>query len=147
MAGKSLFDHVNAIFTQPHDYYDKLSDADRKSFGSYMINRFLSMAPQYLDLVNLFQTYYIPGLTDNRATWLFYSYAIPKKKQFHKYIKKTKGEEYESWLIDLLVKHFQVSTRQAEEYLEIYYSTKERKEELKQLCEMYGVDQKRMKKL
>ena len=147
MAAKSLFDHINAIYTSNHDYWDKLSDSDRKSFSTFMTNRFLSMDPGVLDLVNLFQMYYIPELTDNKATWLFYSYAIPKKKQFHKYIKKTKGEEYESWLIDLVVKHFQVSTRQAEEYLEIYYSTKERKEELKQLCEMYGVDKKKVGKL
>lgn len=147
MAAKSLFDHINAIYTSNHDYWDTLTESDKKSFSSYMVNRFLSMAPQYLELVNLFQMYYIPELTDNKATWLFYSYAIPKKKQFHKYIKKTKGEEYESWLIDLLVKHFQVSTRQAEEYLEIYYSTKEHKEELKQLCELYGCDPKKVKRI
>lgn len=147
MAAKSLFDHINAIYTSPHNYWSTLTESDKKSFSSFMVNRFLSMSTDYLELVNLYQTYYIPELTDDKATWLFYSYAIPKKKQFHKYIKKTKDEEYEPWLIELLVKHFQVSTRQAEDYLEIYYSTKENKEELKLLCEMYGVLPKLIKKL
>jgi len=147
MAAMSLFDHVTAIYVQSPKYWDSLTESDKKSFSSYMVNRFLSMNTEILDLVNLFQMYYIPELADNKATWLFYSYAIPKKKQFHKYIKKAKGEEYEEWLIDLMVKHFQVSTRQAEEYLEIYYSTKERKEELKQLCELYGTDPKKVKRI
>jgi len=147
MAAKSLFTHLAAIYTEPHSYWDTLTESDKKTFSTFMINRLISMSPDYLELVNLYQTYYIPELTDDKATWLFYSYAIPKKKQFHKYIKKTKIEEYEPWLIELVVKHFQVSTRQAEDYLEIYYSTKENKEELKLLCEMYGVLPKLIKKL
>lgn len=138
---KSLFDHVDNIYTnQKIDYFDTLTDADKKSYNNYMVNRFLSMNPHQLPIINEIQKYNI----DNETHYLFCSQLLPRGKQFNKYIKKTKDVKYEEWLVDMVTKHFNVSKSEAEEYLEIYY--KQNKSALRMLCETYGVDSKRLKK-
>ena len=138
---KGLFDHIEAIYTnQRSDYFDTLTDADKKSYSNYMVNRFISMNPHQVPFVNEIQKYNL----DSKLHYLFYSQVLPKGKQFNKYIKKTKEVKYEDWLIDIIIKHFSVSVVEAEEYLEIYY--KQNKSALKMLCEAYGVDSKKLKK-
>lgn len=138
---KVLFDHIEAIYTnQRSDYFDTLTEADKKSYSNYMINRFISMNPHQVPFVNEIQKYNL----DSKLHYLFYSQVLPKGKQFNKYIKKTKEVKYEDWLIDIITKHFSVSVVEAEEYLEIYY--KQNKSALKMLCEAYGVDSKKLKK-
>ena len=52
---KSLFDHITHI-TQIQDpkYWDKLEEGDKKTWSNYMIHRFLSMNP---DWIEVFQRY------------------------------------------------------------------------------------------
>ena len=46
---QKLFDHINAITTiQDPKYFDKLGDEDLKTWSNFMINRFLSMKPEWL---------------------------------------------------------------------------------------------------
>ena len=53
---KSLFDHVNQVTSvQNPSYWDEISDEDKKSWSNYMVNRFLSMKPDWIDLVNEIQ--------------------------------------------------------------------------------------------
>ena len=54
-------------------------------------------------------------------------------------------EKYEKWLVDLVAKHFQVSTVEAIQYIEIYYLHD--KSGLRKLCEKYGIDSKTLKKV
>ena len=138
---KSLFDHVDAIYTnQKIDYFGTLTEADKKSYNNYMVNRFLSMNIHQLPFVNELQKYTL----DTKTHYLFFSQLLPRGKQFNKYVKKTKEVKYEDWLINIVVRHFQISTSEACEYLEIYY--KHHKSSLKELCQMYGVDSKQLKK-
>jgi len=52
MAVKKLFDHLNAITAeQDPKYFDKLSEEDLKSWSNFMINRFLSMKPEWVELI------------------------------------------------------------------------------------------------
>ena len=49
---KSLFEHIKAITSeQDPNYFDKLADEDLKSWSNFMINRFLSMNPDWVELV------------------------------------------------------------------------------------------------
>lgn len=138
---KGLFDHVDAIYTnQKIDYFDALTDADKKSYNNYMVNRFLSMNPHQLPFVNELQKYNL----DTKTHYLFFSQILPRGKQFNKYVKKTKEVKYEEWMVDIIVRHFNVSIFEAEEYLEIYYN--QNKSSLRMLCESYGIDSKRIKK-
>lgn len=135
---KTIIDHLNAIYTnQSLNYFDELNDADKRTYSSYMINRFISMNPDYLNVVNSFQMY-IPS--DSRTSYLFYSQLLPKKKQFYRYIKAIKSDKFEQWLIDLFGEHFQVSLSEAEYYLSIMSKTKDGQIEIKTICEENAVD-------
>lgn len=139
----TLFDHLNQIYAvQNPNYFDTLSESDKKSYNKYMINRFLSMNVEYALVVNIVQKY-----TDvsNETHYKFLINVIPKRKQFNKYIKSSVKESYENWLIELLAKHFLVSKAEAITYLDILYSTDFNKTELRKLLQMYGTDEKKYK--
>ena len=140
--GKGLFDHVDAIYTnQKPDYFTSLSDADKKSYNNYMVNKFLSMNPHQLPFVNELQKYTISP----ELHYAFFSRVIPRGKQFNKYIKGKKENDYETWLVDLVREHYTVSSTEAAEYLDIFY--KHDKGELRKLCQMYGKTDKELKKV
>jgi len=141
---KELFEFLNGIYTdQTSEFYDTLSDSEKKKYryARYMIHRFLSMKPEYTPIVNALQMY--SGIPD-RAHYLFLTNVIPRGKQYNKYVKGSKDEKYEKWLTELVAKHFHVSKTEAIQYLEIYYESN--KSALKELCQLYGVDPKLMKK-
>jgi hypothetical protein len=51
-----LFDHLRHIQTvQDPNYFDKITEGDKKSWTSWMINRFLSQIPEYIEYVNEIQ--------------------------------------------------------------------------------------------
>jgi hypothetical protein len=72
---------------------------------------------------------------------------IPKGKYYLKYTKGKNDTKYEKWLIELIVKEFMCSTREAEEYIEIFYATREGRENVKYICEKYGIEKKEITKL
>lgn len=138
---KSLFDHINAIYEhQKIDYFNTITDADKKTYSNYMVNRFLSMNPHQLPIINELQKY---NLTPD-VHYKFFSQVLPRKRQFNKYVKKAKEVKYEDWLIDIVVKHYYTSIAEAEEYLGIYYAHD--KPALRVLCQAYGIDDKTLKK-
>lgn len=142
---KSLFDHLNAIYQdQSISYYDDLSESDRKTYSVYMINRYVSMNPNQVPLVNELQLYY--DYVTPRSSYLFYSQFIPKGRQYNKYIKASKKEKYDGEVVKLVAKKYMISTEHAKEYLDLYYQTEERLEELKDLLRGFGWDEKRIKK-
>lgn len=103
------------------------------------------MTPEYIPLVNEFQRYY--SEVSPREVYLFYSQILPSKKPFSRYVKNTEEEShYEEWLVSLLSSHFMVSHAEVEGILRIYYETEERRRALRELCEGYGIDAKRIKK-
>jgi hypothetical protein len=139
---KGLFDHIDAIYTnQKSDYFISLSDADKKSYNNYMVNKFLSMNPHQLPFVNELQKYTLSP----ELHYAFFSRVIPRGKQFNKYIKGKKESAYETWLVDLVRGHYNVSTAEATDYLDIFY--KDNKGELRTLCQMYGKTEKEIKKV
>lgn len=143
---RGLFDHVNSIFAdQSIDYYDKLSEADKKTFSNYMVNRFISMNWNYVEVVNELQQYY--GEVGPREVYLFYSQILPKGRQFNRYIKANKERQYEDWLVGLVGNHFSVSHREAEEYLDIYMATVDGRQQLRALMELYGIELRLIRKL
>jgi len=144
---KSLFDHLSQIYEgQRIDYFDTLEEPDAKSFNTYMIHRFVSMNPDYISAVNTIQQYW--DQLSPREVYLFYSQLLPKKRQFNKYIKNSKDQEkYESWLVELVSTHYKVSCEEATDYLNIFFSSPERKDSLRTLVEGYGRTPKELKKV
>lgn len=146
MAVKKLFDHLNAITAeQDPNYFDKLSEEDLKSWSNFMINRFLSMKPEWVELIASLLP--LTQTLQPKEMYKLYINVIPKGKYFLKYIKGKGEEKYEDFLVDLIKKEFLVSEAQANEYIEILYSTREGRENIKYICEKYGVEKKQITKL
>lgn len=118
---KSLFDHLSGI-TDKKVSWESLSEVDRKSFSPYMVNRFLSMNMNFIELVNEFQKYTI-GELSNREVYKLYLELLPKQKQFNKYIKASKADKYQTELVELLSKHFLISEKESLEALDMYHET------------------------
>lgn len=141
--GKELFDFLAGITeNQSSKFFDELTDTEKKKYKTsrYMIHRFLSMNSNYLPVVNALQKY---SNIPDRCHYLFLTNMLPRGRQFNKYIKGAKETKYEGWLVDLVAKHYHVSTKEAIEYIEIYYQ--HNKVELRELCEKYAVDKKQLK--
>ena len=146
MAVKKLFDHLNAITSeQDPKYFDKLSEEDLKSWSNFMINRFLSMKPEWVELIATLLP--LTQTLQPKEMYKLYISVIPKGKYFLKYIKGKAADKYEDFLIDLIKKDFQCSEKEALEYIEVLYSTREGRENIKYICEKYGTDKKQITKL
>lgn len=143
--GNELFDFLDAITAnQSMKFFDELNDADKKKYkySRYMIHRFLSMNVNYAPIVNELQKY---TTIPDRAHYQFLTSILPRGKQYNKYIKGSRDEKYETWLVELVAKHYQVSKVEAITYLEIYYV--QNKDGLRELCEKYGIDKKQLKQV
>lgn len=128
---KGLFDHLNQITAgKKADYWKELSESERKTFSSFMINRFISMAPDYIELVNEIQQY---GLSDEQV-YRVYMDLLPKQKMWNKYIKgaKTDSESYK-----ILAEHYELGTRDVKLALDLM-PDKERKLLIKEIKAIYG---------
>lgn len=146
MAAKKLFDHLNAITSeQDPNYFDKLSEEDLKSWSNFMINRFLSMKSEWVELIATLLP--LTQTLQPKEMYKLYISVIPKGKYFLKYIKGKGEEKYEEFLIELIKKDFQCSEKEALEYIEVLYSTREGRENIKYICEKYGTDKKQITKL
>jgi hypothetical protein len=146
MAAKKLFDHLNAITAeQDPNYFDKLSEEDKKSWSNFMINRFLSMKPEWVEMIATLLP--LTQTLQPKEMYKLYISLIPKGKQFLKYTKGKSEDKYEEFLIDLIKKDFQCSEKEALEYIEVLYSTREGRENIKYICEKYGTDKKQITKL
>lgn len=143
---KTLFDHIKAITSEQNPkYWDTLDDGDKRSWSNYMVHRFLSMNPDWIEVLSEIQPY--TQTLEPKQLYLSLIGLLPKGKYYLKYIKGKKEDNYESWLIDLIKQDFQCTSNQAEEYLEILYSTREGRENIKYICEKYGVESKTITKL
>ena len=146
MAVKKLFDHLNAITSeQDPNYFEKLSEEDLKSWSNFMVNRFLSMKPEWVELIATLLP--LSQTLSPKEMYSLYINVIPKGKYFLKYIKGKSEDKYERFLIDLIKKEFLVSETQAIEYIEILYSIREGRENIKYICEKYGIEKKEITKL
>ena len=103
----TIFDHM-AHLTDRKVSWDRLSDVDKKSFTPYIVNRWLSMNMDFIELVNELQRYTIGQISPAETYKLYYD-ILPKQRQFNKYIKGKKSDKYNQKLVELLSMHFAVS--------------------------------------
>jgi len=131
------------LLTSQKERLEDYSDYEIKSWSNYMINRFLSMKSDWIEIINEVQKYPI----SSKELYRVYRDIFPRKSQFLKYVKGKKNMSHQQWVIDLIVKHFDVSSTEAISYLETYYLTEQGKQELLTIIQSYGVDPKEVKKL
>jgi hypothetical protein len=141
---KNLFDHINAITSQQHpNYWDEISDEDKKSWSNYMVNRFLSMKPDWIEFVNEVQKYSLQP----KELYKVYIDILPKKKQWLKYIKGDKKMKYPKWVYEIVAKHLQISMREAGDAVEMYELSHGGQAELTDILIKYGKTEQEIRKI
>ena len=136
----TIFNWINEILVSKKHWNDFTED-EQKKFSPFIINRWLSMDKDFLEIVNYFQKYSI-GTLEPREVYKWYCDMLPKGKRFNKYIKGKKDKKYNTELIDIMVTHFECSKSQEKDYLDLIA-----KDELMEILEKYGMNEKIIKRL
>ena len=134
---KNLFDHIQQITAvQSPNYWEEISDEDKKTWSNYMTHKFLSMKMEWVDLVNELQKYNLKP----KELYKLYTNVLPKGKQWLKYTKGRNQMAHPNWLINVVSLHEEVSKKEATEMIEMYYLTEGGMLELGQLAQKWGVE-------
>ena len=136
----TVVDWMNQLLVHKK-HWDDVTEDEQKKFSQFIINRWLSMDKEFIEIVNIFQKYAI-GTLEPREVYKWYCNILPKGKRFNKYIKSKRDKKYDDELISILLNHFECSKLQVQGYLELID-----KDELKYILEMYGLDKKKIKRL
>lgn len=134
---ENIFDwlkEVNTKKTPTNDFTDK----DWEVWNSYMVHRFLSMNPDFIEIVN--ETQVLPP-TSKKQIYSIYKEYIPKNNKWSKYIKSSNKESNKD-LMEYLKSYFKVSTREIKDYLKILD-----KKEIQSILTQQGLEEKEIKKL
>jgi hypothetical protein len=139
---KSLFDHINQITSvQNPNYWDEISDEDKKSWSNYMVNRFLSMNSDWMELVNELQKYNLQP----KELYKLYTNILPKGKRWLKYVKGRNDMDYPEWLINVVRNNDNCSRREAIEAVDMLMLTEGGMMELGELGRKWGIEEKKIK--
>ena len=140
MKTKTLFDHIKEITnSQNPNYWEDISDADKKTWSNYMVHRFLSMKPEWIEVVNEIQQYWE---LEPKSVYQFYTNIIPKSRTFLRYTKSKKKSKIEKWAMDILCEYFEDSSENIEKTLDIMG-----KYVVNSILSKYGIEEKQLKKV
>lgn len=143
-SSKTLFDHINHIRNvKSKDYFDKLSESDKKTFNHYMLCRFLSMDPNCI-----YEAQYVSSVYDKMDSKSFYKLccALFDSIKYTPYI-KSKNKNFNKELLGYISKKYQIGLSESNEYCEVLFSSVEGRDELHEICAGFGVEPKEIKKL
>ena len=105
-----IWEHINNL-TQEKVEFDEKNDEQVKSYDIFMIDKIISFCEFYVPLANQINRYSLP----KSAHYRYYLNALPKRKQYFKYIKKPKDDKKEERLA--IQKYFECGKKEAENYL------------------------------
>ena len=133
----NIFDWLKEInSTKSHP--DLFTNQDWDVWNSYMVHRFLSMNPDYIELVN--ETQVLPP-TNKKQIYSIYREYIPKNNKWSKYVKSNIKEPDKDLTLQLK-KYFNVSVREVKDYLKILD-----KKQVQSILVKQGLEEKEIKKL
>jgi hypothetical protein len=133
----NIFDWLKEInSTKSHP--DSFINQDWDVWNSYMVHRFLSMNPDYIELVNEIQV--LPP-TNKKQIYSIYREYIPKNNKWSKYVKSNIKEPDKDLTLQLK-KYFNVSVREVKDYLKILD-----KKQVQSILVKQGLEEKEIKKL
>jgi hypothetical protein len=133
----NLFSWLKEI-TYNKSPWESFTPEQIKSFDVYIINRYLSMNRDYIELVNYVQK--VPH-SEKEKYYRIYCAFIPKKQFWAKYI-KAEGKEISKEIIKKVMLYFECSSKHADEYARLL-----KKDELQYILLATGTDDKEIKKL
>jgi len=134
----NIFDFIKAIIdTKPE--WNSFTPDQQKQFNNYMIHKFLSMNPKYIEVVN-----YVQGLNIKESKRLYevYRFMIPQSKNTYSPYIKSNTKKSSPELAKYVAEHFECSTKEAEEYIQLMDV-----EWVKGILVGKGIDEKEIKKL
>jgi hypothetical protein len=134
---ENVFDwlkEINTKKTHPNEF----TNQDWDTWNSYMVHRFLSMNPDFIELVNEVQM--LPP-TSKKQIYSIYREYIPKNNKWSKYVKSS-TKDPDKDLVEYLKNYFKVSTREIKDYLKILD-----KKEIQSILSKQGLEEKEIKKL
>ena len=135
MKQKTIFDILNDLT------YNKVKweDQDQKQVQPYMLNRWLSMHPDYLEIIAYCQP--TTDLLNPEFYYKFYVDLLPKQKFFTKYQTGKKDEKVNSNLIAFLSQRLELSFKEIDDLLEVVNH-----DDLKEYIKGHGYTDKQLKK-
>lgn len=136
----TIFDFINGMTHEKRDWSD-YTETDHKKFSPFIVNRWLSMRMDLIEIINELQRYTI-GLLTPKDTYRLYHGILPAQRTFAKYIKGKKEDKYEKQLVIQIADHYQVSQMEAIEYIDLLS-----KDSCSSLLSLYGYTEKEIKKL
>lgn len=134
---KNIWDwlkEINSVKSDPNSF----SDADWELWNSYMVHRFMSMNPDFIEVVNQAQTI-LPQ--NKKQIYNFYKEYIPKNYKWSKYVKSTIKQRNKD-LVEHLTSYFELSKREIKEYIELLG-----KPELVRILTNRGIEENEIKTL
>jgi hypothetical protein len=136
----TIFDFMNGMTHQKKEW-SKYTDLDQKKFAPFIVNRWLSMRMELIEVINQLQKYTI-GLLSPRDTYRLYHGLLPAQRTFAKYIKGKKEDKYDTQLVSQIADHYLVSKMEAIDYIELMS-----KDSCSTLLSKYGYTEKEIKKM
>lgn len=133
--------------------WDSFEEVDRKKYAPFIINRWVSFSSYYeknqiefnIDIANIVQKYL--GQIPNELHYMLYHDLLPRKKLYTKYIKGEEQDKHNKELVSVFTKHFQISKKEAINYIDIL---KEETKGIQYICTLltaYGFSEKEIKKI
>ena len=106
-----------------------------------MVNRFLSMKPEWVELVNELQTYNLKP----KELYKLYTNVLPKGKQWLKYIKRRSDMDYPEWLINIIRDYDECNRKESIDYIDMLMLTEGGMMELGEIARKYGIEEWKIK--
>ena len=134
---RNIFDwlqHITLYKTPASEF----TDNDWENFNSYMVHRFISMSPYYVEVADYAQSM-LP--TMKKEIYNFYREMIPKRKVWLQYI-KSKTKTINKDLVEDIAKYYEIGAADALSYIAVMT-----KEEISIVLSEMGKDNKEIKKL
>jgi hypothetical protein len=133
---KTPFDHISHIReVKDVDYYNKLSEQDKKTFNRYIILMGLSMDDAIIEDL-AYVSKYFDSMPDN-AFYKVCCDVVPLGRRYVKWIKSNKPR-HNTKLIEIVAAHFKMSKREAYMYCDTCILTEEGIQDLINICAMHG---------
>jgi len=139
-SSKSLFDHISDVTFNKTDWHEDHA----KTFDTYMINRFLSMDMNLIELVDSIQMYTTGLPLDKKLVHKIYTSYIPKKKFYSKYIKSTTASKYPPEVLKIFTDTFSLGTKDVTPVIDRFISDGN---SIAKLLKSFGYDEKQIKKI
>ena len=143
MKAKSIFNILGDL-TFKKESPSTYNEGDWKAYNTYMVNRWLSMNSDVTEIINFVQKYYS---LDKKIHYKMLSDILPKQKLFTKYVKGKKVDKYNSELVILIAKHYEISRKEAKMRIDMHKHFSNGIETLSDILRSYGKTDKEIKRL